>query len=345
MTITEAFLKGISLASRHWKALLVVYVLNLLLAMSLAVPVYHAVDGALSQTESADRMAEGFDWLWYQEFTASRDAGTDLSATIAPWQSGLAPLMRNFEGYVRGTLRGSLPPGLAWVGIIYLLLTTLLTGGILGLFAEEGSRFTFRFFFDRAGRYFLMLAGILLVAQIFYWLLWNPLAGAHQGLVAAIRSEAATEWTPVLVDWVGVAIMMVLAFAIHMVMDYARIAVVAWERMGLVPSLLGALGFCLRNLRKTLGLFYLTTLLAIVIALLYALLVKLGGGASTMQLLVLLIVQQLFILGSIWIRMVYLGSQMAFYRGTMNMPTWATPSGPAPDGLEDEVEIEEAALV
>jgi len=345
MTVFEAFLKGIALATRHWKALLVVYLLNLLLAISLAAPVYRAVDNALSRTEAADQMAEGFDWLWYQEFAASRDAETDLSATIAPWQSGLAPLMRNFEGYVRGTLRGSLPPGLAWIGIIYVLLATFLTGGILGLFAEERSRFTFRFFFDRAGRYFLMLVGILLVAQCFYWLLWNPLAGAHQGLVASIRAEAATEWTPVLVDWAGVAIVMVLAFAIHMVMNYARIAVVAWDRMGLVPALLGALGFCLRNLRKTLGLFYLTTVLAIVIALLYGLLVKLGGGANTSQLLLLFIVQQLFILGSIWIRMVYLGSQMAFYRGAMNMPIWATPSGPAPDGLEDEVEIEESALV
>ncbi len=345
MTIFDAFLKGIALATRHWKALLVVYLLNLLLAVTVAVPVYIAVDTSLSHTESAEQMAEGFDWLWYQEFTASRDQDSDLSATIAPWQTGLASLMRNFEGYVRGTLRGSLPPGLAWIGILYLLMTTLLTGGILGLFAEEKSRFSFRFFFDRAGRYFLMLLGILLVAQVFYWLLWNPLSGAHRELVSSIRSEAVTEWTPVLVDWAGVVILTFVAFAIHMVMDYARIAVVAWDKMGLVPSLMGALGFCLRNLRKTLGLFYVTTLLAIVIALLYGLLVKLGGGATASQLIILFIVQQLFILGSIWIRMVYLGSQMAFYRGAMNMPVWVTPSGPAPEGLEDDVEIEEAALV
>ncbi len=344
MTIFDAFLKGITLATRHWKALLVVYALNLLLVATVAIPVYHAIDNNLSHSESAEEMAEGFDWLWYQEFTASRDPDSDLSATIAPWQTGVAPLMRNFEGYVRGTLRGSLPPGLAWIGILYLLMTTLLTGGILGLFAEEGSRFTFRFFFDRAGRYFLMLLGILVISQAFYWLLWNPIGNAHQGLVSSIRPEAVTEWTPILIDWAGVLVLMFVAFSIHMVMDYARIAVVAWDKMGLGPSLAGALGFCLRNIRKTLGLFYLTTLLAIVIALLYGLLVKLGGGSTTSQLIILFIAQQLFIIGSIWIRMVYLGSQLAFYRGAMNMPVWVTPSGPAPEGLEDNVEIEEAAL-
>jgi len=344
MTIFNAFLKGMTLATRHWKALLVVYALNLLLVATVAIPVYHAIDNNLSHTESAEVMAEGFDWLWYQEFTASRDPDSDLSATIAPWQTGVAPLMRNFEGYVRGTLRGSLPPGLAWIGILYLLMTTLLTGGILGLFAEDRSRFSFRFFFDRAGRYFLMLLGILLIAQVCYWLLWNLIGNAHQGLVSSIRPEAVTELTPILVDWAGVLILMFVAFAIHMVMDYARIAVVAWDKMGLGPSLVGALGFCLRNIRKTLGLFYLTTLLAIVIALLYGLMVKLGGGATTSQLIFLFIAQQLFIIGSIWIRMVYLGSQLAFYRGAMNMPVWVTPSGPAPDGLEDDVEIEEAAL-
>jgi hypothetical protein len=221
---------------------------------------------------------------------------------------------------------------------------TLFTGGILGLFAEADSRFTFRFFFDRAGRYFVILLGVLVVAQILYWLLWNTLGVLHSALVYTVRGDATTEWTPVLFDWAGALILLFLAFGIHMVMDYARVASVAWAKLGLMPAILGAVGFCVRNLRRTLGLFYLTTILAAVIALLYGLLVKLGGGANAFQLIILFLVQQLFIFASIWIRMVYLGGQMAFYRGTMNMPSWATPAGPPPEGDEEEIVIEEAAL-
>ena len=344
MSVLQALREGIGLATRHWRALLVVYLFNLLLAGAVALPVYLAIDAELAHTESAGPMAEGFDWLWYQEFISTRESGSDLSSTIAPWQQGLAPLLRNFEGYVRGSFRGNLPHGLMWLGVIYLLITTLLTGGILGLFAEEDARFTFRFFFDRAGRHFVILLGILVVALLIYWLLWNTLGAAHRGLVAYARNDATTEWTPVLVDWAGAIILMVLAFAVHMVMDYGRVASVAWGKLGLLPALLGALGFSIRNVRKTLGLFYLTTLLAAVIALVYGLLIGLGGGATTGQLIIMAVVQQAFILASIWIRMVYLGGQMSLYKSILNMPRWATPAGPPPEGEEDQVVVEETTL-
>jgi hypothetical protein len=59
----------------------------------------------------------------------------------------------------------------------------------------------------------------------------------------------------------------------------------------------------------------------------------------------MVLIQQGFILTMIWTRMVYLGSQMSFYRGTMNMPDWVTPAGPPPSGDEDEVVVEEATLI
>lgn len=345
MSVLSALKSGIGMATRHWRAILVVYIFNLLLALSVAIGVYSSVDSQLAHNESAGRMAEGFDWLWHQEFTAERNPNSDLSASIAPWQDGVTPLLLNFEQYVRGNLRSDLPSGLIWLGIIYLLLSTLLTGGILGLFAEENARFTFRFFFDRAGRYFAILLGILVVALIAYAFLWDVLGAAHRNLVEVSRSGAATEWIPVLTDWFGVVILIFLAFAIHMTMDYARVATVAWGKLGLFPALLGAVGFCKRNLKKTLGLFYLTTLLAAAIAVTYSLLVKLGGGETTEKLLILFLVQQLFIFASIWIRMVYLGGQMSLYKGVMNMPSWATPAGPPPEDDADAVVIEESALV
>jgi len=331
MSIITALRKGIGLASRHWRALLVVYVFNLALAGAAAVPVFRAIDAELSHTESAEQMAEGFDWLWFEEFRASRNPGDELSVSLAPWQQGLAPLIANFERYVRGSLRRDLPSPLIWLGILYLLITTFLTGGILGLFAEEDVRFSLRFFFDRAGRYFIILLGILVVATLAYWLLWDVIGMAWRGLVANVRGEATTEWTPVLLDWLGALILVIAAFFIHMVMDYARIAGVAWEKLGLFPALLGSAGFCLHNLGKALGLFYLTTLLAALIALAYGLLVRLGGGASTGQLIVMALVQQGFILASIWIRMVYLGGQLSFYKGVLSVPiSVRNPGKPRP---------------
>jgi len=344
MTVLRALTEGMGMATRHWRALLLIYIINLLLVAAVALPVAEQIDGSLSRTESAARMADGFDWLWHQEFRAEHEAEGDLAGTVTTWQQGLGPLLRNFEAYVRGSFLPDLPVGLFVLGVLYLLVNTLLIGGVLGLYADERARFSFRFFFDRAGRFFAILVGILIVAYLLYWLLWGVLAPIHSRLVAGLRGSAGTEWTPVLVDWGGTVVLVFLAFFVHMTMDYARVAAVAWDRLGLIPAVFGAFGFVLRQPGRVLGLFYLTTLVAAVLATVYGLLVPLGGGAGTFQLLVLFAVQQFFILASIWIRMVYLGSQMAYYRGAMNMPRWVTPAGPPPDELEDEFIVEEASV-
>lgn len=345
MSILAALKEGITLATRHWRALLVVYLCNLALAGSVAIPVYKTLDANLSNSESAEKMAEGFDWLWYQEFISSRDQADDVAASVRPWQQGVTTLLVNFERYVRGDLRSSLPAQLFWIGIIYLLVTTFLTGGILGLFAEEEARFTFRFFFDRAGRYFMILAAIIVVANIAYWLLWEVAGINWQRFVSYIRSEATTEWTPVLLDWLGAVLLLVIAFFIRMVMDYSRIAAVAWHKMGLLPALLGAIVFSLNNLKKTVGLFYLTTALAILLAAAYGLLITTGSGATTSGLIAMLLVQQGFIIATIWIRMVYLGGQLSFYRYAMDVPGWAGPTSPSADGDEEGVVIDGAVVL
>jgi len=344
LSIFAALKEGITLATRHWRALVVVYLCNLALAGSVAIPVYNTLDANLSNNESAEKMAEGFDWLWYQEFSSSRDQADDVAASVRPWQQGFTTLLVNFERYVRGDLRNSLPAQLFWIGIIYLLITTFLTGGILGLFAEKEARFTLRFFFDRAGRYFLILAAIVVIANIAYWLLWDVAGVNWQRLVRYVRSEAVTEWTPVLLDWLGAVLLLVVAFFIRMVMDYSRVAAVAWHKMGLLPALFGALMFSLKNFRKTVGLFYLTTLLALLIAAVYGLLITTGGGATTSGLIMMLLVQQGFIIATIWIRMVYLGGQLSFYRYTQDVPGWAEPTGPSADGNDEGIIVDEAVV-
>lgn len=345
MSVVGALRSGIGMACKHWRALLLVYVVNLALAAAVAIPVFHAIDSDLARTVSAERMAGGFDWLWHKEFTERRDPASDVAATVQPWQQGAAPILRNFERYVSGSLRTNLPPALIWFGVIYLVVSTFLTGGILGLFAERNARFTFRFFFDRAGRYFLILLGILVAGQILYWVLWEPLGGLLHGIVTLVQRDATTEWTPTIAGWLVALLLMVLALGIFMVMNYARVAAVAWEKLGLVSAVLGAFAFTVRNLGRTLALFYLTSVIPVVVLVLYALLSRVGSGTSTPGLVVMALIQQGFILTTIWIRMVYLASQMCFYRGALNMPDWATPAGPPPVLDEDEVIVEEATLV
>ncbi|MFO7769423.1 MAG: hypothetical protein R6W82_10780 [bacterium] len=328
-----AFFKGIREACRHWRGLLLFWLAGLLLAGGAALSAGEALESTLPRTESAAEMAEGWDWLWHREFSEQVDPASP-AASIAPWQVGALQFMRTFESYATGGLRTDVPIWLFWLGIAYMLTSTFLTGGMLGLFSEEESRFTLRFFFDRAGRYFPALLGILVAAQLLYWILWGPVGGLLEGWYGAVRGDATTEWTPTLVMWAGALLLTAGGFFVHMWSDYARAAAAAWDRMGLVPTLFGSFGFVRRNLGGVLGLFYITVLLGAAVVFLYGLIYGWVESTSGPGLFLTFALSQLFILTLVWLRMVFLAGQTAFYRSVMGMPALASPPGPVPPESE-----------
>jgi len=131
------FTKGFRQSASLPKMILALYALNLLLSLLLAVPLFHSLDDSFGSSLVGERMAQGFDYLWWEEF---RDRSRGLAGTFTPALTGRGGPLLNLESLLRGGFLG-LPPLLLAVGFLYLILRSLLSGGVLYIYSAKKERF------------------------------------------------------------------------------------------------------------------------------------------------------------------------------------------------------------
>src|SRR5262249_46885836 len=111
---------------------------------------------------------------------------------------------------------------LAVMGVCYLLLNTLLAGGVIGVFNSADGWFTMRKFWGEAGAYFWRFFRLALISLIFY--------GLAVGIYLLLRSpinnavERASAFESVIYKrWAAMALLALLLAFVNMVFDYAKI--------------------------------------------------------------------------------------------------------------------------
>src|SRR6266545_3261287 len=107
-----SFFVGINEANRSWKMILLLLAANVLSSLPLIVPIFLLVFGASRGTIAADSlMADKLDAVWLMDVANYQFPGAAIE-TVALQVGGLFVVM----------------------GVCYLLLNTLLTGGVIGVF-------------------------------------------------------------------------------------------------------------------------------------------------------------------------------------------------------------------
>jgi hypothetical protein len=216
----KSFIAGIRHASASWKMILLLLVASLLLSLPLAAPIFLLVSQTSGGTLLARRLlADQLDVVWLTDLFNEQIAGFSL-ATIS-LQLGLLTLV---------------------IGGAYLLLNTLLTGGILEVYASEDRRFTMRKFFSGGGAYFWRFFRLLLISLIYYGLA----VGVYALLVWRIRvadRQAAVEQPGVLKNYAAGALLLLLLAVANMIFDYAKIGAVTGDRRKMFRETLRAAPF------------------------------------------------------------------------------------------------------
>ena len=197
------------------------------------------------------------------------------------------------------------------MGILYLLSTIFFNGGILGIFTKKDTQFSARLFFESAGRFFgkffrlfLFSLVFLLLAILLYSILGgiaNTIAGDGEILGGVLKIILLVK-------------LFFLIFLINMVFDYAKIRTVLEERKDMFRTGLQAWGFVLKNLGKTLGLYYLIILEGILALIIYLIISNWIQGVTGLGILLLFIWQQIYTLTRIWIRLQFYASETLLYQ-------------------------------
>ncbi len=210
------------------------------------------------------------------------------------------------------------------LGLLYVLVTVFVTGGIVTGLASE-RRTSVRRFLRNAGQLF----GRNLRLFVFQWI---AIALCVVGYLFALkpwidewRENATTDRGSLLWQALGVCVVLFVMSFVWMVFDYARIRLGSVRRRSAIRAALASLGFCLRRLPKTLAIFYLNFGLVAGLFLAYVLVEWQFSNATIASTLGLFTIQQLFVLGRIWMRLSFYASQIAYF--------FAVTAAPAPAPL------------
>jgi len=290
--------------------ILLLLIVNLAFSLILALPLYYSLQDSFGQSLVGERMAESFDYLWWEEF---RDEAKGLEKTFTPSIIGKGAILNNLEGLLMMRFL-DLPPIVLIMGLLYIILHTFLAGGILSIFNTEELKFSLGEFFRGAGSHFFRFFLLMLLSWFFFIAFPFVSFGILGSILENVRENSFSELTPFYLGLLFSAVVLFLFLLIQMIFDYARIKIVLEESRNILRAALGAFGFVFRHLGSTLGLFYLLFLVQAMVTLLYILIQGLIPQSHFWGVLAAFLYQQVFIFSLIWVRCWFYSSQMELYR-------------------------------
>jgi len=287
-----------------------VFVATLLTALPFSIAVRDALQAHLGDSLAAEQVARGVNVQWWSEFT--QQAGT-LGKTFQPSIIGFAAVLDNISALADGEAR---PSPLLWLGAGYLLLWLFLAGGILDRYARARPTRSYEFF-TACGTYFvrfLRLAPFIALAYYMLFAVVHPLL--LEDTFNALTRDVTAERSMFFIRVALYAIFGLLLVLVNIVFDYAKVRAVVEDRRSMVGAILAGARFARRNAPAVASLYFLTATLFVALLLVYAMAAP-GGGSAGAAVWIGFFISQLYVLGRLWIRLVFFASETALFQARL----------------------------
>src|SRR5215510_514480 len=291
----RSFFVGINEANRSWKMILLLLAANVMLSVPVIVPIFLLVFGASRGRLTADRlMSDKLDAAWLIDVINRQFPGAAIE-TVAAQVGGLFIAM----------------------GVCYLLLNTLLAGGVIGVFNSADGWFTMRKFWGEAGAYFWRFFRLTLISLIFY--------GVAVGIYALLRwpiknaaEQASAVESVIYKRWAAMALLALLFAFINMVFDYAKIGTVAHSggvnSKGMFRETFRAFRFAFRNFFGAFGLYLIIAMVGLALFIVFNSLRWSVDQSSAGRVSLAILLGQFAIAGRMWTRLVFYAAEMHLYK-------------------------------
>lgn len=283
--------------ARNWKMVLTVFIVNLVLGLILATPLYNVLQSETQGSLEFNKLVADFN------FTIIIDFLTQSGKALPPfWLLGFI------------------------LSVIYLLLNIFFAGGILSQFALRGT-FRLNEFFRNSLHYFskfLLVFLIELVALLGVCLVTFVFLG-----VSLLASEGSTE--PVQMAWLTPSFL-ISGFLFTVVLNignYAKVILFKNLSLNVWLGFWKATNYIFHNF-KTMRIYWAILVVAAILVLLYLFLESAIGMTSAFKIFVMFIIQQVFIFGRVFLKMWMLSG--AFEYLTLK----PVPIAPAPSLLVND---------
>ncbi len=300
---------GLRSTKSLWGMVVFLLIVNLLFSLVLAFPLFQNLKDSFGQSYVGQRMAGGFDYLWWEQF---RYGSQGVARSFSPSIVGRGAILDNLEYLVQMRFF-NFPPGLLSLLLLYLLFRTFLAGGIISQLNGSPKKFSLRSFLQGAGAYFPRFALLMLMSWVFFYLIGRPLRGKFAALIKSVASGSYSEIPAFALGLLAGAVVLVLFLFIQMIFDYARIRTVLSDGKNVIVSFLRAVMFSLKNFGSTMGISYSLLVLNVILTIGYILIIERIPQPGFWGLLFAFLVQEIFISLIIFLRCWLYASQVHLY--------------------------------
>jgi hypothetical protein len=310
MSTLAALRDGIGRVNRAPVILICVFVATLAAALPFSMVIRDALEAHLGSSMMAEQMTGGVNVQWWSEFTAQ--TGT-LGQTFQPGIIGFAAVLDNLSAFADGDVR---PSPLLWLGAGYLLLWLFLAGGILDRYARARSTRSYEFF-TACGVYFarfLRMAPFIALAYYLLFAVVHPLL--LERLFGELTRDVTVERTAFFIRLVLYAIFGILLAIISVVFDYAKVRAVVEDRRSMIGAIAAGARFARRNAAAVVALYVMTGCLFVALLAIYAIAAP-SASSTGAGVWIGLLIGQLYLLGRLWIRLVFFASETALFQSRL----------------------------
>lgn len=308
MTILRALGTGLAEtfgAKRLWAGL---WLLHLLVVLPAGAALTSSIAKSIEGTAVEERLRRGFDLVWYGEYAAGERG---FETTFRPELSGAGAMFDTLERWLTGELF-RLPPLLLTTGLLWALAWTFLLGGVLERFARPVSlRGAGRFARDCA-RHFPPLLRLALLGAPLYIALYRAHAWFGERLGFWLR-DVTSETQSLLWTVAWYAAFVALVTAVHVVLAYAKIALVAGRDRGALRAALRGLHFVVRHPLRAFGLYALPATAGMLLLAAWSFVAPGAAPSSWLAVLAAFAVAQLYLAAQLGLRLVLWSAQTALY--------------------------------
>ncbi|HZR23854.1 MAG TPA: hypothetical protein VFA59_09720 [Vicinamibacterales bacterium] len=322
---------GVARVNRAPAILAGVWLLTLVVSLPLAIALRSQIATHLGDSMTANRVADGVDYEWMQEFT---DQASGVGVTLTPRIIGFAAVLDNASAFLDNTSRPVLIIGAA---AAYIGLWIFLAGGIIDRFARDravGSPA----FFSACGTFFFRFLRLALVQALVYGFLFGPLHGwLFDRLYPRMIHDVTVERTAFLARVALYVVFGVLVAAANVVFDYAKVRAVVEDRRSMVGAISSALGFIERNYAAAVGVYLINFCVFLLAVGAYA---SIAPGVEHGALVwIAFAIAQCYVVARLWVKLLFWASETALFQsrlahaGYVARPLPAWPDSPAASAI------------
>lgn len=288
MNTIKAYTTGFKLSLRSPRMILLLYALNFILAILLAIPFFEAFQSSAANSLITNLLSDKMN------FTAIIELITNADFSI-----------------------GTLLAQIKWFVLVYWLLSVFLTGGIISIFNKE--KFSVSQFFTGASKYFFRFLAISVIMLIVHILL---LLIAYIPAILIIDSffkTASSELTFYYIFIFATALYFIWFFIVLMINDYAKVYLLLNDTKNIFKAIWKSTKYVFRHLYKTYSLYLLSLVIPMFTFYIYYKLLNDVGMTMVSGIIIMFFIQQFVVLLRVWFRIWLLASQFEMYSADIIM--------------------------